>query len=290
MIIVKLSGGIGNQMFQYAFGRHIATKRQAKLLLDLSFFDSQDLRTYGLNIFDVKASLVSPILLSILFPNINSSFFIKSLNKMSQIIFNFVFLRERSFKFYSEAMHTSSNTYIDGYWQSEKYFLEIEDIIRKDFSFKYPMDPQNDEMSKLILGSNSVSIHVRRGDYVSNVNTNKVHGTCDLNYYQRAIEYINSRIDDPIYFFFSDDMEWVRENIKIDNECYFIDFNKSDRAAEDMRLMSLCKNNIIANSSFSWWGAWLNVNHDKIVIAPKVWFNDSSFDTSDLIPKAWLKI
>ncbi|MDD2505652.1 MAG: alpha-1,2-fucosyltransferase, partial [Bacilli bacterium] len=135
----------------------------------------------------------------------------------------------------------------------------------------------------------SDSLHVRRGDYVLNSTTNKVHGTCGINYYNKAIDIVTKENPEAVFFVFSDDCDWARNNLKINHEKYFIDFNGKENCHEDIRLMSLCKHNIIANSSFSWWGAWLNNNKNKIVVAPKKWFN-VKINTKDLVPENWIKI
>lgn len=145
-------------------------------------------------------------------------------------------------------------------------------------------------MIDIIKSCNAVSLHIRRGDYISNATTNTIHGTCNLDYYKRAVEYIKKNSVSPIFFIFSDDIDWVKDNLHLNEKHYYIDWNNADTNYEDMRLMSLCKHNVIANSSFSWWGAWLNNNPKKIVIAPQKWFNDSKLNTFDVIPEKRIKI
>jgi hypothetical protein len=148
------------------------------------------------------------------------------------------------------------------------------------------MSSRNLELAEEINTVNAVSLHVRRGDYVSNPRTMATNGVCPLSYYDSAIRYICARVDAPHFFVFSDDMDWVRENLNIDHPCRYVDHNCSTESFNDMRLMSMCRHHIIANSSFSWWGAWLNPREDKIVIAPKKWFANSN-DTKDLLPFGW---
>ena len=136
----------------------------------------------------------------------------------------------------------------------------------------------------------SVCIHIRRGDYVEDIITNQFHGVCNLDYYYRSIEYIASKIKNPYFFVFSDDPLWVKQNLILKYPCDYIDQNFGKKDYEDMRVISKCKHNIIANSSFSWWGAWLNINPNKIVIAPKNWFKSKAINTKDLIPESWFKI
>ena len=125
---------------------------------------------------------------------------------------------------------------------------------------------------------------------VNNSEVAKVHGACDLEYYNKSIEYLNNKIDSLVFIIFSDDTKWAKENIKISNKTIFVDHNKDEKAWLDMQLMSKCNHNIIANSSFSWWGAWLNRNENKIVISPKRWFNSSNNNTKDLLPNSWIKL
>ena len=145
-------------------------------------------------------------------------------------------------------------------------------------------------MAEQISSSTPVSIHIRRGDYVNDSHTNSVHGTCGLDYYQNAMKLISGRVDKPTFFCFSDDIEWAKNKLHAQYPIIYVDHNGLDNASEDMRLMSQCKHNIIANSSFSWWGAWLNSNPDKIVIAPTKWFQKEDYDTRDLIPAGWIRL
>jgi hypothetical protein len=176
---------------------------------------------------------------------------------------------------------------IDGYWQTENYLIDIKDTILNDFQLKLPLRNELKEIALKISDSNSVSIHIRRGDYAQDKKTNAHHGTCSLEYYQEAIKLITEKIQNPIFYIFSDDIEWVKENLKINYPKYHVEGNKG---FEDMELMKNCKHNIIANSSFSWWAAWLNTNKEKIIIAPKNWLNNPKFDTSDVVPNSWIKI
>jgi hypothetical protein len=160
----------------------------------------------------------------------------------------------------------------------------------KDFEFKKPLEWINKEFSELIKSSNSISVHIRRWDYVATAKSNDFHWSCSVWYYMNSIEYFKDKITDPTYFFFSDDIEWVKSNIWILTNAYYIDNNSWNSSWEDMRLMSLCKHNIIANSSFSWWWAWLNRNPKKIVLGPKKWFNNNNLNTEDILPDNWIKL
>jgi len=182
------------------------------------------------------------------------------------------------------------NIYLEGYWQSEKYFKHIESIIRNDFTYINETDSDNLKILNRIKGSESIAIHFRRGDYINNRKTNEVHGICSMEYYNSAVDYIAQKVSSPYFFIYSDDIEWVKRNLSIKYNKMFVDINTPEKASNDLRLISNCKHQIIANSSFSWWGAWLNQNPEKIVIAPKKWFMDEKRNTSDLIPEKWIRL
>ena len=289
-----LSGGLGNQMFQYAFGRALSIENNTKFLLDFSsIINHKDntTREYELKIFQIDITIATKWKsLKYQYPSILNRINIK-LNKLCGIpkIFKSNVMTERN---YSKNKKLLKNTLIRGYWQSEKYFNIIESTIRKEFTFPKNLDKKNSLLEKRIEGTNSISIHVRRGDYADNPLTNKRHGLCSLDYYTNSIRYISNHINNPVFYIFSDDPEWVKNNIIIDYSSEIINWNLGRESYIDMYLMSICKHNIIANSSFSWWGAWLNSNPQKIVIAPKKWFANEGISTrtNDLIPKAWMQI
>lgn len=262
MITVKLMGGIGNQMFEYAFGRYLAQTNGSELCLDLSFLEGTQKgvtrRKYELDAFNIKAGLVSG----------NS--------KGTHI-------KESSVRFDPKLLELKGDLCLDGYWQSEKYFMPVEKLIRQEFSFKEALDtvPPNE----------SVGVHVRRGDYVSDKRTKEFHGCCGADYYAKASAYVLEKCPDPVFYVFSDDIGWVSANMTFPGKTVFV---KGDSAAPaaDMQMMSRCSHQIIANSSFSWWAAWLNDNPDKIVVAPKKWFVDEKQNifAADLIPESWTRL
>lgn len=291
MLIVKVIGGIGNQMFQYAVGRNIQLKNGGALKLDINGYKYQfDItpRKFELDIFklDYKIASQNDIAQLVGFDMLNRVFNRFGVDLKSRSKF---FFKEKSFAYDSRINKVGNNVYLEGFWNSEKYFVENEKEIRKDFSFRKELMENNKKIAESISKTNAVSIHIRRGDYIYNKKTNQFHGTCDLNYYQRAIDLIKNKVKNPKFFIFSDDLEWVKNNLKIKNAIY-VEGNIDDKSYIDMQLMSLCKHNIIANSSFSWWGAWLNNNPEKIVIAPEKWFNDTTINTKDLLPEGWIKI
>lgn len=294
MIVIKLMGGLGNQMFQYAFGRAVSFYMRKQLFLDISFFNNQlaidgyTPRIYELSIFNTKAQLATNNILA-LFSNPN---IINSLRKRINMSY-YKYYHEIDFLFDNNVFSQKAPIYFSGYWQSEKYFLQIAEDIKRDFEFKLTLDEYTRKIAEEIKNGNSVSVHFRRGDYVSSKITNNYHGVCSLNYYYQALERFDRINKHTTYYIFSDDIEWVKANFLCQREnVVYVHYNVANDGWKDMYLMSLCKHNIIANSSFSWWGAWLNSNPDKIVITPKQWFANNSMNdqTLDLIPTNWLRI
>lgn len=291
MIISKLSGGLGNQMFQYALGRRLAIKNNVPLKLDIREYNENRLRKYDLRHFNITEDFATQKdLRSVTFPSDkpNHAYFIKTYQRILHLS-PIQYVKEQTINFRPEILTLGDNTYLDGYWQSEKYFSDIEDVIRKEFTVKSKPDPINESYLGEIRDCESVSVHVRRGDYVSNPTTAQVHGFLGLGYYQKALSIILENTDRPHFFVFSDDLEWAEGNIKTDAPITYVKYNGA-KNYEDLRLMSACKHHIIANSSFSWWGAWLSPDREKIVIAPRRWFKSDRLNARDLIPESWHKI
>lgn len=290
MIITKLSGGLGNQMFQYAVGRAVAERNKTNLKIDLSGYEHQvgiTPRQYELFLFNIQedfsTSQENKKIKGLEF----NSLVKRVLNKLHIKLGGSNYVVEKHHNFDPAILKLEDNVYLEGYWQTEKYFSDIADIIRSEFTLKDRYNNLNSEILNKIDSYNSVSMHIRRGDYVSNQETSEYHGICSLEYYQKAISLIAKKSPNPVVFIFSDDLKWCEENLKIDWPIVFVEGNKG---YEDLIMMSRCKHNIIANSSFSWWGAWLNNNPNKIVIAPGQWFADKSINTIDVVPEYWIKI
>jgi Glycosyl transferase family 11 len=289
VIISQIIGGLGNQMFQYAAGWALAKSKGTSLKLDISSFSGYRLHQgFELErVFEAEINIATQGDAKQVLGwqavgyanNILRRPWMAAFRKPSMLV-------EPHFRYCDLASIIDKAGYLYGYWQSEKYFLDYADEIRRQFQFKQPLNAENKKWMALIVNRNSVGIHVRRGDFISKVNTG-VHGACTVDYFSSAIAHMAARVPNPEFFFFSDDMDWVRGNIAMDFPCYFIENNVGADSFNDMRLMSLCKHNIVANSSFSWWGGWLNRNDSKIVIAPKRWFAND-FDTRDLLPKDWV--
>jgi hypothetical protein len=290
VIIVHLAGGLGNQMFQYAFARANAKRLVGELALELSNKTLQIHNGFELNrIFNIQAKIATNEDMKSVLGIWRFGILRNLTRRLGLKVITSNLVKESYFQFSPEMLNIADNTYIDGYWQSEKYFADVVAQIREDYTFKLPMNYQNAELAKQLSQVNGVSLHVRRGDYAKSPKTNLVHGLCSLEYYQSAIQYIAERVGCPYFFVFSDDISWAKNNLKLDFPVQYIDFNSGLDSYNDMRLMSMCKHHIIANSSFSWWGAWLNPSSEKIVIAPKQWFANET-DTKDLIPSNWIRL
>lgn len=284
--IVKFNGGLGNQMFQWAFGYALEKKTGVDTFFDMSFFTKNYARPYELDIFNVNAKFVEGLWLKLKLQLI-WKLRKKLINKRFLGMF---FYPERQFEYDKKVFRLKPDSYIEGFFQTEKYFKQYENEIRTAFTFKTKPENFNQYLLEQINDSNSVSVHIRRGDYVQKKRYQDAYATCSLDYYKRGVEYIAEKYENPKLFVFSDDIKWVKGNWNLPYETVFVDNNSGEKSFEDMRLMSNCKHNIIANSSFSWWGAWLNNNQEKIVIAPKKWFNDGRINQDDVIPSEWVRL
>ncbi|MEI6863771.1 MAG: alpha-1,2-fucosyltransferase [Candidatus Adlerbacteria bacterium] len=289
VIIPKIIGGLGNQMFQYAFARMLSLKTDADLKLDILDFKTYEFHTYSLSHFNIQEIYaterdVAPFKRH------------KRQRGIRGKLLNPFFYNPR--RYVAEDISTFSQKmteltppcYLDGYWLSEKYFLPIKDIIRKEFALKTPLSDYSKDIAKKILDSpESISFHIRRGDFVKHASVSKHHGICPPEYYDEAIRILNERFPQGEYFVFSDDIEWARENLVTGRPTTFIG-QGPDKNYEDLGLMSLCKHHVLSNSTFGWWGAWLSEEtHTGTTIAPKKWLA-KPFDTSDLIPERWITL
>ena len=294
MIAVRLMAGLGNQMFQYATGLALAHKYNTKLMLDISSYKNMSKedtpREYGLNIYPLRAGLASKKTMGQIVNAKENLSRLDSLKRLIGLYDSLVIMREKHPGFNEEIFNAGNNTYLIGWWQNEGYFSHIRDEILKSFTPKIEPNAKNLRYIKSIQSSNSIGIHVRRGDYVQNKHANKYHGLTGIEYYKKAISKMSNIVDSPTFVVFSDDIDWCKRELPVGKNSIFVKGN--DRQPhEDIRLMSLCEHNIIANSSFSWWGAWLNNNTSKTVIAPKMWVSDQRQNAKiDIIPKNWIRL
>jgi hypothetical protein len=276
MIVVKLIGGLGNQMFQYAAGRSLALVKKTSLALDRSFLDKETTdytkREFALHEFKIEATVGDEKL---------QSDFSMTANK--------VLLKFKAFfpKFFKHVVHYESkflrkanffslpdNTYLRGYWQDSFYFSSIRKQLLKDFELKHESAAYL-KIKEQIKKCNSVSVHIRRGDYISLASANEFHGSLSLDYYIKAFKKVQANHQDLSFFVFSDDPDWCSKHIDFLPKCMIVSKSESFSPHEELKLMSYCSHNIIANSSFSWWASWLNENPLKMVIAPSHWYSNT---------------
>lgn len=288
-------GGLGNQMFQYAAARALALDKNTWVYLDPSFLyeDSKGRwtqRDYELDVFNIQYKFERSGRVNFL-RRLNYSNRWKRLSDQKWWPLPYRNFYEAGPRFQKELFSYPVNTYLHGYFQSEKYFIRHADVIRSDFTFLNEAEGANAATMSRIQDTFSISLHVRRGDYVTLSAASDFHGLMGLDYYKAGVEHIlNNETASPEFFIFSDDPAWVKENLKVPGPTTYVDWNTGKSSFEDMRLMSHCKHHVIANSSFSWWGAWLNPSEKKKVVAPKKWFNDPRSQDNDIIPESWTRL
>lgn len=268
MNIVQILGGLGNQMFQYAFYKSLKLNGKAEVKIDISDFETYKLHNgFELSkVFHIDKGIIAK---SNEIEALKDTFPFFKIRKKINLLKSTHFIEKKVYKF-DEKLLLKDNLYFQGYWQSNKYFENIEQELRNDFNFKIDLFDKNKDIVEKIRNTQSCSIHIRRGDYI---NHRFFRGICDLEYYQKAIKKIKELYPNTVFFVFSNDVNWCKVNLKKDEEFNYIDWNNAENSFIDMYLMSQCKNNIIANSTFSWWGAWLNINKNKVIIKPKIWIN-----------------
>lgn len=278
MIYARLHGRLGNQMFQYAAARALATRLGVAFTLDTrrAVHKGEGILT---RVFDLEWDAPAQ-LPPAQHERLLAYYAWRGLGLAPKMY------RERGLGFNPAFDTLPDETYLHGYWQAEQYFAPIADDIRAAFVPRHPMSVQNTEMAGRIAAGPSISLHVRRGDYL----TVGAHGLCDQAYYEAALERVADGLDTPTVYVFSDDPQWAKDNLPLPFEKVVVDFNGPDTDYEDLRLMSLCQHNVLANSSFSWWGAWLNQNPDKRVAGPKDWFSDPKLSNPDILPQGWLRV
>ena len=280
MIIIKIKGGLGNQLFQYAVGRAVALHHRLPLKLDLTIFKTYKLHKYLLDQFAIKADIATEDEIIKLKGRNNVLF---SALRKAGLVKRKSYLKEKRSSYFDASVFKNDDVYLDGYWQNELYFSDIREELLRDLTSISSMSDLGVVYMEGIKKSNSVSLHVRRGNYLNLKNFNVL----DIDYYMKAVEYIRKNVEKPTFYIFSDDLEWCKNSLGFLDNCIFVDSTKTE--IDDLKLMSFCKHNIIANSSFSWWGAWLNQNCKKTVIAPKGWLlNDPS--SSNVILSDWVKM
>lgn len=299
MEIIVLSGGLGNQMFEYAF--YVSKQAAVNKKLYLSDYSIRREAThnglelerlFGISLgernryYEFLVRVVRKLLLfkdrgmikyaARTFLSLLRLLGVKIVQEQQSGMFDKAYLEEQS-----------GLTLTFGFWQSEKYFYNVKDLILRQYQVNLEISKLTADLSVQIQKTDSVSIHIRRGDYLSDKYKHLYGNICTIDYYKQAIAMLGKKVPEATFFVFSDDMKWVKEHLDIPSPVY-VDWNKGIDSWQDMYLMSCCKHNIIANSTFSWWGAWLNPNKKKVVIAPSLFLNTET--TPDLIPDSWIKI
>lgn len=323
MIVVNIIGGLGNQLFQYALGRRLGIETGLPLRLDAGDFATYTLRSYELEHFRIATPQATPEEVAVLRAHDRISAFQRVMQRAYVVKEKLLHgkapslppptppippraawpasLREPPFPvrivkepasqaFDPGVLQVGGHAYLIGYWQSEKYFDSIADTLRDDLRLREEPQPVAVEWARRIAGVNAVSLHVRRGDYVTNPDVVAAHGGCAIGYYTQAARRILERHRDAHFFVFSDEPPWVRQNLPLDAPADIVSDGHALRSHEEMWLMSQCRHHIVANSSFSWWGAWLNPRPDKTVIAPARWWASQGRDDRDVVPASWLRI
>jgi hypothetical protein len=296
LIVVKLISGLGNQLFQYALGRQLSLLKKDQLMLDTSFYKDQSLRAYKLDRFDIKADVISESQLKTLLHAYQSpAFLFRVFRKLERNVpkhLRRVFMESELWGYEPDVWKISGKTYLNGYWQHREYFESIHSIIFQELRVKSEFTkPFTHYYQQLESDNASVSLHIRRGDYITDQATNDFIGVLPLSYYRQAIDIIKGKVPNPSFYVFSDDLDWAKEHLQLDGVVHFMDLENGSCDYIELELMSKCRHNIIANSSFSWWGAFLNQNQSKIVISPAQWLKRREVnDRVKIQMSSWTKI
>lgn len=289
--IVFLQGGLGNQMFQYAF--YLVKKERGKNVICDGTMLQISTQHNGFELESLFGIQDVVCCTNKLFLRILYKFIVNRDFKWKEIVLKCLALCDLCLVIDSvpsvyrgDFLNCKNKSYYFGYWQSEKYFIHIRELVLSTFQFdESKLSPRTLGMREQIEYENSVSLHVRRGDYLTEQNSKLYGGICTVSYYEKAIDLLQKKTTNAVFYVFSNDVDWVKANLQIPN-AIFVDWNMGKDSWQDMYLMSKCKHNIIANSTFSWWGAWLNTNPDKIIVSPSKFIN--SFRPSDIIPDSWI--
>lgn len=293
-VICCFRGGLGNQMFQYAAAQSLASELNCSLVADLRFYDIPSARerfrlTEAFNLSIIPAT---PNDLKAIFGFRSSVFFIRVMTKLNaSFAFPSSFYFEKQFGHDTGISNLTPPIYLYGYWQSEKYFARETESLVNAFSFRLPQNERFFRFSNSIQNSESIAVHIRRGDYITDKRSERIFNILSPDFYKSAVKLFQARKNNCKFFIFSDDIGWVKQNCFFPSNSTFVEFDDSVSASVDMYLFSKCKHAIISNSTFSWWGAWLNRSAEKIVVAPKLWFSPGSrLSCVDLIPASWIRI
>ena len=287
VVVIRIVGGLGNQMFQYACGRAATLRNGGRLILDTSAFNKYKLHRLGLDEFRISSlSNSKETQIPSIFHGVTNWILFKS--RWLMALKGITYIKEgTNLSFQSRVFEKNKKMYLDGYWQNENYFADVADIIRAEFQLKEISISTRTFIEKTKGKLPLVSLHIRRGDYLQNPDANFVHGVLDIKYYQEAVKLISNRIGNNFRLIvFSDDIDWAKQNLYFDQQIIFVSGNL-ESPQQDLYAMSVCDHHIIANSTFSWWGAWLNPSTSKIVVAPKRWFVSPELFRQNICPLSW---
>lgn len=295
MIIARLSGGLGNQMFQYAAARRLAMRHGTSLTLDLAHLRGKAAgvpRSFMLGNFRIRAEVASSWQVALRYGHGRTIFgtaVVRSLAALG-IVGPFHPIEERPGGMDVQLVDAPSDAYLIGCWQSEKHFADIAGTIREEFRLRSEPIGRNAEILGIVSATESVAVHVRRGDYASNPVTRATHGLCSPEYFASAGAFIAGKIPASSFFVFSDDPEWAEANIVLPGETVFVTHNSPGEAHEDLRLISACRHKILSNSTLGWWAAWLGDGPERMTVAPRDWYADPSFMWADPAPASWVRL
>ena len=278
-------GGLGNQLFQFAAGRRLASRHGSELVLDLGWFRYEagrfgTPRRYELKGLGVEART------KVLHPRTVAALDLERRRRVSRRRLTLIRQREGDYGVDERVLSADDDVLLIGYWQSETYFADTADAIRAELQISRAPSVVDAQLAGRPKG-NAVAVHVRRGDYVSNPTTREFHGVLDRDYYRRALEFVSKRVDDPVFVAFSDEPEWVRRELASELPLNVV---STGDALEDLRSMSRCLHHVTANSSFGWWGAWLGERDGSVICAPQRWFADEQADTGSIVPERWQRL
>lgn len=291
-VIARIEGGLGNQLFQYAAARSLADRLGCGLALDLRGLVQNGDRPFQLDLYRIRAEIATPELLASL-PDWRSTRWGRIRSALSltmPALCSFPVFWPRSFAHDPRFEQITLPVYLVGYWQSEKYFAWNRAQLLHDIQLRASLPAAFASLQERISATHSVALHIRRGDYVSNAAAAQFHGLCDMGYYQRAVQALQDEHPDIEVFVFSDEPDWARAHLQLTVPMHVVDANPPDQGHIDMELMRQCRHHVIANSSFSWWGAWRCESPGQRVYAPSRWFADPGVDTSDVIPARWTRL
>ena len=293
MIAVTLVGGLGNQLFQYSAGRSLALRHDTELLLDLSLLHGhqQELATprrYELGCFGVRARTADGVRSWEILAS-PSGVRLRARSRIRRARARFTVLRQRGFEFQPAFFDASDDTLLVGFWQSEAYLAPHAERLRRELELPAPA-PTAAELLACVAHESSVSLHLRRGDYAHDAATRRTHGVLSETYYRAALAEIATRSGSDLdVYVFSDEPAHCRDHLDLGVPFTVVEL-PGVPAYEELRAMSTCRHHVIANSSFSWWGAWLDSRPDAIVVAPRRWVADSAVDTRHVVPERWILI